>query len=309
MKGQIEFMKGISESRAFFEEKGLSMIRKDFSEYENRIAAGLVGQGSECFGFDDEISRDHDFAPRFCLWISREDASKIGLHLSSAYQNLIEKESANIAARSGVFVIEDFYMGLIGCSGVPQNWKEWFSIPEYALATAVNGEVFQDDLGKFSEIRKTLQNGYPQDVLLKKLAAHLALMAQSGQYNHRRALKRGDYGAAHLAINEYINHSFHCLFLLNNAYLPFYKWRFRAAKALPFLSDIPALMLNLLQEQRGEMQMHIIEQISARFLSELNRRELSSEKEIFLEASAIDLMKKIKDPSIRNLHLMEYGAD
>ena len=59
----MEKMRGLELSRRFYEEFGREMVRKEFPEYEERIAAGLVGQGSECFGYDDEVSRDHDFGP------------------------------------------------------------------------------------------------------------------------------------------------------------------------------------------------------------------------------------------------------
>ena len=62
-------MKGLEIAYKFYEEYGREMIHTMFPQYENKIAAGLVGEGSECFGFDDYISRDHDFDPGFCLWI------------------------------------------------------------------------------------------------------------------------------------------------------------------------------------------------------------------------------------------------
>ena len=64
------FDKGLDLCEAFFEEYGLPMLQSEFPAYLPYIAAGLVGEGSECFGFDDEISRDHDFGPGFCLWLT-----------------------------------------------------------------------------------------------------------------------------------------------------------------------------------------------------------------------------------------------
>ena len=41
----------------------------------------LVGHGSECYGFDDALSRDHDFGPRVCLWLTADDYAEFGERL------------------------------------------------------------------------------------------------------------------------------------------------------------------------------------------------------------------------------------
>ena len=58
-------MKGMELSKAYFEEYGKPMIESQFFPYKEQMAAGLVGEGSECFGYDDEFSQDHDFGPGF----------------------------------------------------------------------------------------------------------------------------------------------------------------------------------------------------------------------------------------------------
>ena len=67
-------MKGLELAEKFYYEYGEKMLNDNFSHIKNHIAVGLVGSGSECFGFDDEISRDHDFEPGFCIFIPDEQA-------------------------------------------------------------------------------------------------------------------------------------------------------------------------------------------------------------------------------------------
>ena len=81
-------MKGLELSELYYREYGEPMIREIFPGIEGRIAVGLCGEGSECLGFDDEVSSDHDFEPSFCMWLTDEDHEKFGFALSRAYSAL-----------------------------------------------------------------------------------------------------------------------------------------------------------------------------------------------------------------------------
>ena len=71
-------MQGLELAKRYYEEVGRPMLERDFPELLPRLAAGLVGEGSECLGFDDAISQDHDFGAGFCLWFSAEDYNQYG---------------------------------------------------------------------------------------------------------------------------------------------------------------------------------------------------------------------------------------
>ncbi|MDE7250334.1 MAG: DUF4125 domain-containing protein, partial [Lachnospiraceae bacterium] len=82
------FVNGMELCEAFYREYGIPMIRENFPQYEKMIAVGLVGEGSECFGYDDEVSRDHDFGPGFCMWLTDQVYDEIGEKLQEAYEQL-----------------------------------------------------------------------------------------------------------------------------------------------------------------------------------------------------------------------------
>lgn len=62
-------MTGMELSRRFWREILEPALTQDFPGLYPQIAAGLVGNGSECFGFDDALSRDHDWGIEVFLWV------------------------------------------------------------------------------------------------------------------------------------------------------------------------------------------------------------------------------------------------
>lgn len=242
---------GMQLAKEYWQTYGKQLLElPKFRDYKNRIAAGLVGHGSECYGFDDEISRDHDFGPGFCLWLTDEDYAKIGDDLQAAYNDLPQEyagfgsreetpraKSCESSKRVGVFSISEFFENITGFATAPSQDEPhlWLSLSEPTLAAATNGQIFADPLGEFSKTRQSFKL-MPDDVRISLISRRLGMMAQAGQYNVPRMLARTDGAAAWLSINEFVRATASIVFLLNNpisaGYLPYYKWQFAALRKL-----------------------------------------------------------------------------
>ena len=306
-------MKGIELSRLYFEEAKKSLF-ETFPDYEDRIAAGLSGEGSECFGYDDDLSRDHDYEPSFCLWVSQSDYEKIGFKLERFYAKL-PKEFMGIKRlpsppdnRRGVIITEEFFTRFTGFPHGPETARDWLGIPSYFLAEATNGEIFYDKGGRFSAIREKLAAGYPDDVRLKKLSAHLAAMGQSGQYNYARCKSRGETGAAQLAVMEFVKHALEAAHLINNRYCPFYKWAYRSLRNLPVLSELEPILEYLTEtpndDDTASEKNEMIDNIAYLFIAELKEKNLTDATCNNLDTHAISVNYRISDGEIRNMNLM-----
>lgn len=293
-------MTGLETARVYYEELVLPMVQSEFPYLESRIAFGLAGEGSECLGFDDEISRDHDFSPSLCLWLTDEDYDKYGFALSRSYDRL-SKSRGDIpvgGARRGVLRTSDFYMKHIGTKNAPDTWQKWLSLPTHALATASNGEIFRDDMGEFSAVRGELLKGYPRDIQLKKLSAKLLLMAQSGLYNYPRCLNRGEVGGAAMSLYEFVKHSISAVYLINNKFEPFYKWAIRGISELSVLPHMGEKLTTILSGggDCGKIQEEIC--------SAVNKCGIVNEDIPDCEALAYMVNEEIKNEEIRNLHIL-----
>ncbi|MBO4309264.1 MAG: DUF4037 domain-containing protein [Clostridia bacterium] len=309
-------MTGIELARGFYEEYGAPMLREQFPELVSLIAVGLAGSGSECFGFDDEISRDHDFEPGFCLFIPDEEVidRQLCFRLERAYAKLpkeymgVRRQTMNPVGgnRHGVIRIGDFYKEKVGSRDGVLTTAQWLSLPSFSLAEATNGEVFRDDLGLFSGIRNALSE-MPKDIRLKKLAGNLLLMAQAGQYNYNRCLSHGETGAAQLAAIEFAKSAMNVVFLLNRAYMPYYKWSFRAIRELPKLSGLAETLEFLISSDNSgdlaETKYLVIEDIASMVISELTEQGLTKAICGDLEKHAYSVNDAISDPDVRNLHI------
>ncbi|WP_418727032.1 DUF4037 domain-containing protein, partial [Collinsella tanakaei] len=230
-------MKGMDLSRAYCERYAASLFAGGLEGLCQRCALGLVGPGSECLGFDDEISRDHDFGPGFCIWLEPADFAAFGAELQRRYDELprefmgYRRVSTPLSGkRTGVFDADEFRMRYTGLASDPSSSKEWLFIPQQLLAEYTAGEIFSDPAGVMARRRAPYLAFYPQVVVQKKVAAELAGMAQAGQYNLPRCVRRHDLVAANAARAEFITSLMAVTHLIGRVYMPFYKWSFRSLR-------------------------------------------------------------------------------
>ena len=227
----------IQKGRRFYDERVAPMIRERFGRCETRIAAGLAGEGSDCFGYDDEISRDHDFGTGVCLWLTDGDMALFGRELDEAYNELVgEKERSyyteRLRERRGVMTIHDFYSNILqtdcDTDGCTMTERQRLELDHACLATAVNGVVFRDDPGVFTAFRELLLSYYPDRVWRIRIAQKMHDFSAALQVNYARCMTRRDTVAAQICRIRGMEAAMELYFLLRRVYPPYYKWTFRA---------------------------------------------------------------------------------
>lgn len=316
-------LRGMELCRAFYEQCGRPMIAEKFPSYEGKIAVGLVGKGSDCFGYDDGQSRDHDWGPEFCMWVTEETYAAIGEQLQAAYEELPEVfqgyervKGLQQRGRRGLFTIPGFFQNLVNAPDYSAvNWRE---VEDYALATVSNGAVFRDDEGIFTAEREKFLQGYPEEIRYLKLADAGAKFSQAGQYNYGRMLRRGDRVTAQVMLADCAREAMKLQHYLEGKYPPHDKWLYRSLQESEAGRRL-AGMLEALADRAGAGAEHIgadagtvadrIEEIAAFLVSELYQAGFISDSDCYLDAHSEELSRKAAFAACGEERLAEWIAE
>lgn len=301
---------GLALSREYYETYGRPMLEQQFAPYKDKIAAGLVGKGSDCFGFDDRYSRDHDWGPDFCLWVTEETYQEIGEALSRAYESLpgefkgFQRVVTDTGrGRRGVMTISGFYKGLLQAERYEDI--DWSSVPDAAPAAAVNGEVFADQEGIFSQFRQKLLMGYPENIRYLKLAESSARFAQTAQYNYGRMKGRGDQVTARIMLADGVREAMKLQHYIEGKYPPHDKWLYKSTLLLSAGETLCGLLAGILREKNPE---ELIEQTGAFLAKELYDNSFISDTDSYLDAHTQELVYKAGISVKSNQELVEEIA-
>ena len=303
-----KFMTGLRLSRLYFDTYGKPMLEEKFPQYYPRFAVGLAGEGSDCFGFDDEASMDHDWGPDFCIWIPDDLYEEIGDKVKEAYNSLPSEfmgyhrnVSDKGAGRRGAMSISKFYNKFLQTSEYEKI--DWHSVSDYSLLAATNGEIFEDESGEFSKLRDALIKGWPEEILYLKLADDLGIISQTGQYNYERMLKRGDRFTADLMLSECMKQIMKLYHHMLNKYAPHDKWLYKSFENLAAGSNIAGLNIAELvrklhssfkmdDEQARMLVIDTMEQVGEFFARELYQRDYISDINTYLDYHTDELVRK-----------------
>lgn len=240
----LVFIKGIELSRKFYHEIIEQVISSNFPNLQ--YTSALIGPGSEILGFDTEMSTDHDWGPRLFLFLQKMDMNLVNDIYQVLHKNIpnqfygypVDLEQTVIAS------IEQFLKQSLAID-IEKDIQlvDWLTFPSQVLAEIVGGEVFRDDTGQLTKVRKQL-NYYPYDTWLFQMAS---TWNRIGQEEHLvlRSGYMGDELGSSIIGSRIIRDIMSLCFLMERQYAPYAKWFGTAFKGLNCANELLPILMNV----------------------------------------------------------------
>ena len=158
IKRESTWEQGKDVARMLFAEWGLPYLRDQQPHIVDRVAA-ILCLGSDSLGNDDELSRDHNWGPRFTLVLTGPDKRRYGRKLQRDLHEAAPGEWKGHSFRHNrqrvpVESLNQYLVRLVGVSHAPTTVGGWKRTREENLYMVRHATVFHDPLGEFSRGRK-----------------------------------------------------------------------------------------------------------------------------------------------------------
>lgn len=288
-------MKGLEIAKAFYTEWGKDYLEKAFPALATRVAVGRVF-GSDVIGADDEISKDHNWGPQFTIFLSAEDYAEYGKQLSeimnAAAPNSWKGFRLDGAIGQSVEVecIPDWIETCTGFREKPSRDEAWHIIVKERIDGGVNearesilyflrhAAIWYDGSGELSRWREALHY-YPEKIWCIRLAEELFRVWQHGEYNFvQRVAKRNDPLAKTVCIGEFVDGVMGTLLLLNQDYIPYWKWLAHEFRKLEAAQTYAPLLEELVSVSTTERQVEMVLKICREIHQTLKTRGIITDE-------------------------------
>lgn len=290
-------MKCMDLTEDFFYNKILKQIK---NKYDIKISAGLIGYGSECYMYDDNISKDHDYSIMPCIWLEQEDYYKYGNDLKEMFSYITKDMDNSTWAkdRKGILNINEFIYSFLGKDDYNLTNDDYRNIPEYLLSSFTNGKIFLDETGHITKARESVKY-YPRDIRYNRIATRCMTAGREGQYNYARCIKRKEYVAANQALSKFIESAIELYFLIYERYCPYYKWQHK------MLKELDEKAYNLFDKLVSDIsyidKINIVDKISNDIIDKLEEKEVIIRVVDYLSYYGNVIQSRIDDEKIRKL--------
>jgi hypothetical protein len=239
-----EFIKGKQLCEQFFFEIAEPLLKKHFPTL--LYSAGLLGYGSDVLGYDDIVSTDHMWGPRFYLFLNEEDfhlKPSIMKCFSESFPYEYQGFSVNFSTPNPndggvqtpenisegyvnplifIHTFEEFLENYLGRSDVDGFTSlDWLSFSEHRLLALTAGNIFADNLNLQNTLDKL--SYYPENVRRYLLFSNWELISQEQAFVKRCASVNDEIGSI-LACARISDRLMRLAFLYKKQYAPYSKW-------------------------------------------------------------------------------------
>jgi len=111
-------------------------------------SAALLGRGSEVLGFDDEMSRDHNWEPRVLLFLREDDYTRHGEAVQLSLRDALPAQFAGYPTQFSVSTLRTYVQEHLDLDVDGEiEARDWLTLPEQRLRMVTAGAVYHDEVG------------------------------------------------------------------------------------------------------------------------------------------------------------------